>query len=204
MISSVNSCLPPIFRRRVIIPRARLVRRRVQIFAVCSFLYRIIIPEQTATAQFRDQQIDDVLERAWLDRISLRFMSATTAPNESIFQPYQVKSVYIGLFDPAFHVVSHLRRCTNRSGTQTPHSDMLAHSGFSPFCDLGSGFRPAFNSRTKEPVSTCPKTCILISSYRMALLSTCLSSSSSPYVSKSIPVQPPKSAKAPSIDPRLR
>lgn len=39
--------------------------------------------------------------------------------------------------------------------------------------------------------------------YRIALLSTVRNSSSSPYVSRSIPVHPPNSASAPSIDPKL-
>ncbi|KAF2463985.1 uncharacterized protein BDR25DRAFT_362198 [Lindgomyces ingoldianus] len=95
------------------------------------------------------------------------------------------KPIYVGFSHPRFKLISGQRRSSDYGSTRA--------FDLRPFQDPGCNFRQHLYGRPGKirPGNT----------YRIALLSTYLNSSSSPYCAKSISVHPQSKAKAPSISP---
>lgn len=72
MVSGINSCIPPVLRRRVIRRRSRLTLLPINVLTIRSLLDGIVIPEEAALAKFRNKEVDDFLERARFHRVCLK------------------------------------------------------------------------------------------------------------------------------------
>jgi hypothetical protein len=62
MIFRLNPSLPPISRRDMLIQRPFLALLRVKVLPICSTGHSIIVPEHASCPEFREQEIDDILE----------------------------------------------------------------------------------------------------------------------------------------------
>jgi hypothetical protein len=73
MIGSVYSRMPAVLGRRMIHRGTCLPWLAIQILPVRSPFDSIVFPEQSASTKFWNQQVDDILERSWLDSVGLAY-----------------------------------------------------------------------------------------------------------------------------------
>lgn len=78
MVRRFNSCMPAVLCSWMISRRAALPFLAVDVFAVRSLLDSVVIPEEASLTEFRDQQVDDILEGAGFDSICLPLLANYT------------------------------------------------------------------------------------------------------------------------------
>lgn len=78
MVCRFNARMPAIFCSWMISRRAALPFLAVDVFAVRSLLDSVVIPEEASLTEFRDQQVNDILEGAGFDSICLDLLAKYT------------------------------------------------------------------------------------------------------------------------------
>lgn len=64
MILLINPSIPPILRSRMISRRTRLSSLPIDILPIRALRHGIVVPEESATAQFGEKEVDDFFEGA--------------------------------------------------------------------------------------------------------------------------------------------
>lgn len=72
MILLINPSIPPILRSRMISRRTRLSSLSIDVLPIRALRHGIVIPEESAAAQFREEQVDDFFEGAGFYGVGLR------------------------------------------------------------------------------------------------------------------------------------
>lgn len=70
-VGRIHTRIPPILRSRMVCSWTRLTSSCIQVLAVRSLGHCVVIPEETSFAELRNEQIDDIPERAWFDNVRL-------------------------------------------------------------------------------------------------------------------------------------
>ena len=148
MVFLLNACIPPILRSRMVLAWPRLPRRAIQVLSICASRDSIVVPEETTTTQFRQEEVDNVPERAGFDSVGLFFsvrLGSYRAERVESWKTHDIEPVHIGFRYPSFHNICDLLGRTNSCCTETTNSDMLAYGLFGPFGDFGGCLGPAFH-----------------------------------------------------------
>ena len=116
------------------VQRISLARLPVKVLAIRAAGDGIIVPEQTSLAQLREEKINDVLER--LGKQGIR----------------KVESIDVGLLDPRFESVCHLRGSTYYNRPVAADADVFCYRVLRPFGALGREAGIGFNSRPNKTV----------------------------------------------------
>lgn len=64
MILLINPSIPPILRSRMISRRTRLSSLSIDVLPIRALGHGIVVPEESATAQFGEEEVDDFFEGA--------------------------------------------------------------------------------------------------------------------------------------------
>ncbi len=71
MLALPNPCLPPVSRRNVLIQRALLSFPGIEILPVGAIGDSVTVPEKTSGSELGQQEIGNILERAWKNCVCL-------------------------------------------------------------------------------------------------------------------------------------
>lgn len=71
----LNTRIPPILRSRMISRRPRLSLLAIYILPIRSLGHGVVIVEETSPTEFREEQVDDVLECTRFDGVGLSYVS---------------------------------------------------------------------------------------------------------------------------------
>ena len=64
MFRGINTCIPPILRCWMIRRWSCLTFLAVDVLTICALWYIVVIVEETAFAEFREEKFNDILEGA--------------------------------------------------------------------------------------------------------------------------------------------